>query len=257
MKISVNARQPQSIIEQADEIKFNYQDRDAVIDYIEKYPDKTIIVELPKGVEIPQEFYSYAAKHPDFYICSETLNKPDNIKYYYKYSANSWLDLRTYLDAGVSQVLISGSLFFDLKRIRTLYPSLLVRVEPNFVDPIYSANAPIVPWIRPEDIELYSPYVDSLDFVAASLAEEATYLQVYKERKWPGNLALLIKNFKIQVDNRIVPPDFIKSRLRCGQRCAQPTGRKPNGQRRCKLCFTAFELACAIRKEYYEKTNTD
>ena len=47
MRFCVNGRQPYSVIKRADEVKFNYNDKDKILDLVEKYPDKTVILDVP------------------------------------------------------------------------------------------------------------------------------------------------------------------------------------------------------------------
>ena len=44
MRFCVSGRQPYSVIKRADEVKFNYNDKDKILDLVEKYPDKTVIL---------------------------------------------------------------------------------------------------------------------------------------------------------------------------------------------------------------------
>ena len=72
-------------------------------------------------------------------------------------------------------------------------------------------------WIRPEDIEVYSKWVDTIEFITDDLGKEATLLHVYKENKfWPGNLNLLITNLNYNIDNRGIPEEFGEIRTNCG-----------------------------------------
>ena len=51
MKYCVSSRQPISVLRNADEIKVEYRDRQKMLDFIEDLPDKTYILEIPKGTE--------------------------------------------------------------------------------------------------------------------------------------------------------------------------------------------------------------
>ena len=51
MKYCLSGRQPLSALKQADEIKMKYEDRERAIDYIQAFPEKTIIIEVPKDIE--------------------------------------------------------------------------------------------------------------------------------------------------------------------------------------------------------------
>ena len=47
MRFCINGRQPYSVIKKADEIKFAYADKDKIIDLVENYSDKIIILDVP------------------------------------------------------------------------------------------------------------------------------------------------------------------------------------------------------------------
>ena len=54
MKYCLSARQPDSVLKKADEIKIELRDFKAIPDYVEKYADKTLILEFENM--IPEEF---------------------------------------------------------------------------------------------------------------------------------------------------------------------------------------------------------
>ena len=54
MKYCLSARQPDSILKKADEIKIELRDYGAIPDYIDKYPDKALILEFIN--ELPKDF---------------------------------------------------------------------------------------------------------------------------------------------------------------------------------------------------------
>lgn len=137
--------------------------------------------------------------------------------------------------------------FFDIKAIKKRY-NLPIRIQPNTAvnELIPKADPLCGAWIRPEDTDLYEPYVDTFQFKAETLDQEFSILEIYKKKLWPGNLALLIQGLNYSIDNRIVPPDFIESRLRCKQRCKERPGS-------CNLCHSAFDLTKTIRDEYYRR----
>ena len=88
-------------------------------------------------------------------------------------------------------------------------------------------------YIRPEDIEWYDQYIDTLVFYSENLKREETLLKIYKEDKqWPGNLKKLIFNLKENVDNRGLPEEFGRVRSNCRQKCMR------NGT--CRFCEKAF-----------------
>ena len=54
MKYCLSGRQPDKILKNADEIKIEVRDHRAIPDYIEKFPDKTLILELEN--DLPEHF---------------------------------------------------------------------------------------------------------------------------------------------------------------------------------------------------------
>ena len=55
MKYCLSGRCPQSVLLKADEIKVDIRDYQALPEYIEKYPDKTLILNINTN-EIPEGF---------------------------------------------------------------------------------------------------------------------------------------------------------------------------------------------------------
>lgn len=163
------------------------------------------------------------------------------------YPIANYNELDAAVKCGVSQLYITAPLFFDLRSVKKLY-NLPIRIQVN------SANENLIPemdgltgsWIRPEDTDLYEPYVDIFEFKADELKQESALLDIYKAKEWNGNLNLLIQGLGFDVDNRILPPEFVESRIRCKQRCKE----RP---RSCNLCQSAFGLAKTVRDEYYRR----
>ena len=54
MKYCLSARQPDNNLKKADEIKIELRDYRAIPEYIEKFPDKTLILEFVN--ELPEGF---------------------------------------------------------------------------------------------------------------------------------------------------------------------------------------------------------
>ena len=73
MKYCLSARQPKTILKKADEIKIELRDFKAIPEYIEDYPDKTLILEFVN--ELPEDFnweeiQAYADKMNGNFICA-------------------------------------------------------------------------------------------------------------------------------------------------------------------------------------------
>jgi len=64
-------------------------------------------------------------------------------------------------------------------------------------------------FIRPEDFELYSNYVDVFKFTASSANEINLLYEIYtKDKKWFGKLSEIIKNYTSDEDSRFIIPKF-------------------------------------------------
>ena len=94
MKYCLSARQQDSLLKKADEIKIELRDFRAIPEYIEKFPDKTLILEFVN--ELPEDFSwdsikAYEELMNGNFICalSNLSLAPEcylrNIKFYYKY----------------------------------------------------------------------------------------------------------------------------------------------------------------------------
>ena len=253
MKYCVSARQSKPVLAVADEIKLEYRDYKALIDYVEDYPDKDIIVVIPKDTEIDWQTLSAYDERTHIVLAMEEL-KISNIKlcqeykldFYWNYPATTWYEVTGLLDLGVSQILIGGDLIFDVKRLQERV-SIPIRAAVNlaFYGYIPRRDGICGEYIRPEDLHLYEGVITTVEFKADSLNQEATLMKVYKEGVWNGNLNLLITNLNFNVDNRGIADDFGVIRSTCGRRCM----RRTDG---CHFCQGAFSLCRTMDKVRHE-----
>lgn len=247
------ARQPKSVLKQADEIKFLYKDKDRLIDYIEEFSDKTFILIIPKGVEasdISWELYRTYSEKVNFILALEDLNlykncQDNNIKFYWNYPIFTWFELDGIIKLNPCYLFINGALTFNLQKLKEK-TDIPLRCCPNvaYMDSIPRENGIYGAWIRPEDIEVYKQYVNTFEFMATALSEEAALLEVYQRGNWPGNLNLLLTNLNIQVDNRALPDELGQMRANCGRRCLISNN--------CHFCETAMKFADVLRSKHYE-----
>lgn len=261
MKYCLSGRQPEKILRKADEIKIEMRDFRAIPVYMEKYPDKTLILEVEN--ELPEDFNweeiaVYAQKHQDFYCSVSNKNqmtecKLREIKFYYKYFVSYYYELKALKDAGVSYVLIGAPLIFDLKNVASY--GIPIRAIPNLAYEPYleRENGICGSWIRPEDGEAYGKYIAVFEFYAPdSLDKEAALYRVYAQNKsWPGNLNLLIDYLNVDYDNRLFydEKNFAERRMRCKQRCMRDDS--------CHYCLNQFKFIDTTLKKYieYKKDN--
>lgn len=254
VKYCIDGRQPYSIMKKSDQIKVRYEDRDRIIDFVERIPDKEIILELKEVPEVSDfaTWRMYDEKFENFYIASFNLAlfdilNAEGIKWYWPYPITSYYELREVLTLKPAYVQIGPPLSFDLENVKKIAGDVKLRLVCNCARPSYLPDEQGLPqffgqFVRPEDVPLYDPYVDAFDFDSKDMKKEETLLHIYKDNQmWPGNLNLLIDNLNYNVDNRAIPEEFGKARVDCRQRC-QSGGA-------CRLCQRTFEFADALRKE--------
>lgn len=146
---------------------------------------------------------------------------------------------------GASQIYVAEELGFHLKDIqylRTEY-GIKIRVFPNICQSQNNriCNSMESFWIRPEDTELYEPYVDTFEIMdwsdeSRSGSRLSVLYEIYKQRQWLGNLNDIILDFDSStiVDNKGINPHFGEIRVNCGKKCLLG---------KCHLCEQTKELA--------------
>lgn len=227
----------------------------AIPEYIEKYPDKALILELEN--ELPKDFdweviKAYTEKlNGNFYCAVSNFTQivdceKAGTKYYYRYPANSLFEVNTFVGYGVSYILVGTPLMFNLKNVAKY--SIPLRFMPNLAyEPyLYRKDGIIGGWVRPEDMDTYGKYLAVAEFYAPkSLDQESALFHVYAENKtWPGNLNLLIEGLNINFDNRILydADNFAIRRMECKQKCL-------NGKT-CHYCEDQILFVPKVLKKY-------
>ena len=245
LKYSLSNRQTYEYLSKADEIRVQWRDRTTIIDLIEKYPDALINLtrhfpdcENPIDWKQIEDFsimcrgrFMLGLTHLD--EMKEAHSR--NIKFYYLAPAYTFQDLNDYKAVGVCCVYLGAPLFFMMDKVKRF--NLPVRVVTNTAssEALRRPDGATGTWIRPEDVELYEPYVDTIEFVGNQSQEQALY-RIYAERKeWKAQLNLIVQDINRDCSNHLIPPYFAESRLNCGQKCQE------NG--RCQLCYRVLDLA--------------
>lgn len=256
MKYCLNSRQEHSYLQKADEIKVEFRDKNSILDLIEKYPDKTIIVMCYNDYTINwNEVYMWKTVSQNRIImCLSSVVDANecrerNIPFYMGYPVKTFYELNALKDYGVCYVRLAEPLFFEMDKVKNV--GIPVRVVPNvtYIDGVPRKDGVCGTWLRPEDIELYEEYVSVCEFEDCNEEKEQALFRIYAEQhKWPGTMSLLFTNFNHEGTNRMILPEVAQKRLNCGQRC-QSGGA-------CKICYRAVDLA-EPDKYGYLKESTD
>ena len=245
MYFCVNGRQPYSVIEKADEVKVAYEDREILLDFVEKIPNKKVILEVPGEDFEWNLWHMYDEKFENFCVALYMLNKYDDfnkegIKWYWPYPITTYYELQEIAALRPSYILLGPPLTFDLENVSKV-TDISIRMIPNvarlsYIPKMEEAHGILGQWVRPEDVFLYDDYIDVMEFDKVNLKQEELMLQVYKEDKeWPGNLNLLIKDFYVNVNNKALPDSIGPQRVTCKQRCMSGGS--------CRLCLRNVAFA--------------
>lgn len=267
MKYALSSRQTDEYLKLADEIRVQYRDREIIHDFIDKYPDKTIILEIPFFVEENKidfqeiETFNKLLKH---FICR--ISRPSDItkfkklgiQWYYGMIVDKWEDLAALSYNNPCYVLIGGDLFFNLPRVKDF--NIPVRAVPNV-----STLSPLMPedgmeydisivgdWFQPEAIEIYEPYISVIEFEDCTLQQERALFRIYSKDGWPGKIKDIISNIKSEASGRLINPEwFYKNRLDCGRKCIALNNRG------CQLCYRQFILSDYEKLKQYKEEVLD
>lgn len=248
---------------EASQVKIIYHEESKNFEkYIEQNIDKQIYVELK-----PKDFTKSALHRLQEIKCFDnwTLQIPvsmilddkkkvDDIKfvaikdccnrYMFIDLIGNWEVLQFILSLKPSEVYITNILGFCLQDVQKECKDVGIRLIPNMAQTAWDNSPELTKFfIRPEDIEVYAPYVSGFDFVGDNAIQEVCY-KVYSRGYWYGNLRELIIGFEEDLDSRRLPPQYGEYRLNCKKRCI--TGS------RCHLCRAMKEFT-----ETMEKTQTE
>ena len=105
----------------------------------------------------------------DYMVAASLIEKCD-VPYYFYDAAYSWEDFKYFLSQGVSEIIVSGDLAFDLERVRSIADEndIALRAYVNVVQsrhPLSESDLGFKRFfIRPEDMDYYSNFIDVYEF---------------------------------------------------------------------------------------------
>lgn len=260
MHLCVDYQKDLSFLAELEEITIDYnnQKKDTLLEFLEDYKDKRINIRIkdPKNFDITI-FESIKRDYPHYNIVLLFTEPKDplvkkalkdvreseiRIPYFFALVACNWDVLIGLVKQTPCDIYIGENLGFEIDSVASVLHLLGIKVRAY-------ANVAQTSWtdegipdikkffIRPEDLQLYSPYIDIIEFYAMDRLE--TYYRIYFiDKKWLGNLNELIIDFKEPIPNNFVS---LESRLTCGKRCLKG---KP-----CQVCERAVDLAETLTKE--------
>lgn len=247
MKYCLSSRQKHEYLVKADEIRVEYRDRDIIYDFSQKYPEATFILVMPFNPEIAidwNEIEKYkTVSQNKLILCLNAISRDAqecrarDLKFYWGFPVGTFYELQALKKLGVCYAKLAAPAFFKMEAVKKI--GVPVRATPNVAHQGYLPLGDGVcgTWIRPEDLDLYEEYVETIEFEDADLKKEQALYRIYHDEKaWPGEMSMLISNFTQPGLNRLISPgDLTSRRLNCGQRCQEGGA--------CRLCHRTIALA--------------
>lgn len=247
MKYSVSSRISSRYLRQADEIKVQYRDKETIPDLYQKYPGKTILLlgswDIQESDYNDFQIWDKICEHNLIIQCAyrhiAQILKELGLRFMLTYEATSYWNLEGLIALGAEYAYVGVPLFFDLPHSESL--NIKLRVVPTVTEVNYFPRdekySIVGKWIRPEDIPLYEPYIDIIEFENTNdIKREETLFKVYAiNKQWSTNLNILVPDLSSSAVNRLIDPQLAASRISCRQRCMSGGN--------CRFCHTALTLA--------------
>ena len=240
----ISCRQPLEYQKKADILYVEWRDRKGLVQLGHDFPDKTFILFLAADAEInEQELTNYSMYCHHHLVCrvmSEEQRKyciDVGVPYYFWKMIETYEELRAAQELGAWAVQITAPLTHDLENVHNSGMKIMVALNmAAFTYPSAESN-PAGTWFRPEDQDIYSPYIDIACFGYEDLRQERGLYNLYSHTKtWHGQLKDLIIGLNYPGKNYMIPPTLTEKRLNCRQICKQ-------NYNSCHYCQSVLDLA--------------
>lgn len=268
MKWCLSGRQTEEYIKKADEILVDWQDRNAIIDFIDWNPTARIIIRLPLNQEIFEQDFNWLSQEK--ILCKENFAvsvyedkqayecQKRNIKWFFSYPCRTFLQLQRARSMGASDVYITDELCHELDVIEEYYDELTIRVIANYIGwgvipEDKWLNGICGPWFRPEDLWQLDQ-IDVCEFKTSisdlkkvsdnniNRQEQALFRIYAIQHKWDGYLNEIIFGLQPNIKNALIQDDFQIYRNNCSMKCMK--------YNRCTHCEIYLNLA---KQDIYDK----
>ena len=170
--------------------------------------------------------------------------KEYNLPFYINLRVNNWDTFRGLLDLGVSDIYITEDLCFNLLSVSTIAHSrnVQLRTFPNVAQSQWSLTDALKKFfIRPEDIDEYSMYIDTIEFFGDVDKTDVLYKIYAIDKKWMGRLNEIIIGFNSELDSRFILPKFAHYRTNCRKRCVKGGS--------CNICGAIEDLSKTLENK--------
>ena len=151
-------------------------------------------------------------------------------------------DIYTYKILGASEFFIGAQLGFDLPHCKAIADSLNMKVRSIYAyraedNPIYRSYWQY--FIRPEDVPLYSKYIDTIEFYGEPHIVNIL-VKAYRAERWNGPLNEIIPINQKTYDSRYIIPQWGRRRVECNRKCMYGSS--------CSMCETLYDLSQSLEE---------
>lgn len=197
-------------------------------------PETRFVYQLPKDEEELTKGYlqdlktlSELVDNIVFMVQEAPGTREWDIPHFYsiEYAADTLEKIRRIgLTPNATDVYIFGEVCFKMREVKTLAErfNLKIRMIPNLLQGGYGDDHPdniTAFWVRPEDLCLYSDFVDVIEFNFDEVGKQKVMYDIYfTHGKWEGPISLLVPGLA-GVENRHFTRDFTEQRLNCKRIC--------------------------------------
>lgn len=256
MKYCVEYSSTFQYLNEVDEIEINFNRQNAALPaFLEKFNNKKIVINTTSILDFNENdihfFQNLQKKYNNFKLkvnfdFNTAKLRESNIPYFFNVFVGDWQNLYYFLSYNPTDMYITNGLGFDLKDVSSILHSenIQVRVIPNLAQAAFEPDNPFYKFfIRPEDIDFYSQYVDICEFfIEEGKKQSSTLYEIYaKDKEWFGDLNMLIFNFNEVIDNRTILPTFAGRRINCKQKCLQKNN--------CHFCQRIADLSKTLESK--------
>lgn len=239
--------------DKADEFTINYTKKnDALIDFLKENSQKRINLTIEEKLTDGElkilrticDAYPNLVLRFEFYDYDYVENITESgVPFFYANRVNNWDEFIGLIDLAVTDIYIVEEFAFELDKISKIAhdAGIRIRIYPNVAQSRWKDTQDIKKfWIRPEDIDFYSEYVDVCEFFG-NIEQIPVFLKIYKEDKqWFGLLNEIIIGLKSPLDSRFIIPRFAERRIKCGKNCLKGGN--------CSMCETVVSLSKTLKE---------
>lgn len=259
MKYCIDYNKKSNILDKADEINIVYNLKDTtLLEFLLTNQTKRVNICL-EDLDMENQLSAIekikdikkSNENLQLFIRLQNLNddlikkiKEYDLPFYINLRVNNWDTFRGILDLGVSDIYITEDLCFNLLSVSSIAHSrgVQLRTFPNVAQSQWSSMSSLKKFfIRPEDIDEYSTYIDVVEFFGDVDKTEVLYKIYAIDKKWMGKLNEIIIGFDGDLDSRFILPKFSTYRANCRKKCLK-------GQN-CRICEAIEELSKTLENK--------